>query len=764
MSNSAGERELNIVTHLEVVCCELSGRDNDDDILAFSRNVEMYRGAHHFRDVNLCCNTIVAKIGVLRTDTKGDILALDIVGKQALFLLLAQLDLEAAKLCKVLLAFAGKLCIEEVHLRSADKAGNEEIAGVIEDFLRSTDLLDITITHDDDSITEGHSLSLVVGNIDKGGIDTLTELDNLCTHLVTQLCIEVGQRLIHQEDSRVTDDCTADCNTLALTTGQSLRLTVEVLGNVKNLCCFADFLVNDVLLLLAELEGECHILINRHVRIQSVVLEYHCDISVFRCDVIHELAVDVELAFGNLFQTGDHTKRGGLSAAGRTDENDEFLICNIKVEFLNGYNTLIGNLQIDLLLFCGLTLFLLVLFLILAADERINLLDVFQLNSCHISQSRTPCLRKRCPRVGFSARFTTGLHTAAPRTVGLIPPFECHPQLFSGEHTDAFWMKSLYRMEQILAIDFFHKSFIDYLSLCIYTFGKSKLLTEVPMKRSVTLFICALMLFSLSACGNRYTSSSIPEDSEQIDFSNVVTVVATPTPMPAITPEPTPVPTPSPAPTATPVPTATPSPKVELVNGGNVFITKSPTSETVDEGGSASFVAYGGNFTNIVWILVSPDAATSYDAAEAPYHFSGVNVSGQGSSMVTFSNIPAGMDGWRVQAYFTGTGGPVYTNGAYITVLTHDPGYALALEFANKLSAFGAQYGWSASEVRDFSYYNGVGDFNYTLFKSNHSIYIEVMFDPNVSPVSYSVVYAVVDGNPQNIDSTEALETLIKTL
>ena len=39
----------------------------------------------------------------------------------------------------------------------------------------------------------------------------------------------------------------------------------------------------------AELKTERHIFVNRHMRIQSVVLENHCNISVFRSDVVHKL-------------------------------------------------------------------------------------------------------------------------------------------------------------------------------------------------------------------------------------------------------------------------------------------------------------------------------------------------------------------------------------------------------------------------------------------------------------------------------------------
>ena len=80
-----------------------------------------------------------------------------------------------------------------------------------------------------------YGLDLVVGDVDEGGVDLLAQLDDLSAHLVTQLGVEVGQRLVHQEDLRVPDDGAADSDTLALAAGQSLRLAVEVLGDIEDL-------------------------------------------------------------------------------------------------------------------------------------------------------------------------------------------------------------------------------------------------------------------------------------------------------------------------------------------------------------------------------------------------------------------------------------------------------------------------------------------------------------------------------------------------
>ena len=74
------------------------------------------------------------------------------------------------------------------------------------------------------------------------------------------------------------------------------------------------------------------------MRVQSVVLEHHCDVAVLRGNVVDQTVTDVHLAAGDLLQTGDHAQGGGLTAAGRTDENDKFLVGDLKAEIGNSNN------------------------------------------------------------------------------------------------------------------------------------------------------------------------------------------------------------------------------------------------------------------------------------------------------------------------------------------------------------------------------------------------------------------------------------------
>jgi hypothetical protein len=71
------------------------------------------------------------------------------------------------------------------------------------------------------------------------------------------------------------------------------------------------------------------------MRIESVVLEYHRDISVLRCNVVYESVTNEKFAFGDFFETGDHTEGCGFTATGGTYEDDKFGVFDFKVEVGN---------------------------------------------------------------------------------------------------------------------------------------------------------------------------------------------------------------------------------------------------------------------------------------------------------------------------------------------------------------------------------------------------------------------------------------------
>ena len=222
-----------------------------------------------------------------------------------------------------------KRYVEEIHLRSSDEARDEFVVRLVVEVHGGVDLLYVAELHNDDAGTHGHGLDLVMGDVDEGRVQALVQRGDLRAHGRAQLCVKVGQRLVKQEYLRVADQSAAECNTLALTAGHCLRLTIQVLLDVEDLRCFQYAFFDLCFGNFAVSQTECHVLVHGHVRIQSVALEHHRDIAILGFHVVNQRIADQQIAGGDRFQAGDHSERSGFTASGRPDENNEFTVSNV---------------------------------------------------------------------------------------------------------------------------------------------------------------------------------------------------------------------------------------------------------------------------------------------------------------------------------------------------------------------------------------------------------------------------------------------------
>ena len=96
---------------------------------------------------------------------------------------------------------------------------------------------------------------------------------------------------------------------------------------------------------LAQLQAEGHVVVDRHVRVERVGLEHHCDVPVLRCNVIHQAVADVDVTGGDLLQASDHAQGRALAAAGRPDQHQELAVLDLDVEVCDGGHlaVLLGN-------------------------------------------------------------------------------------------------------------------------------------------------------------------------------------------------------------------------------------------------------------------------------------------------------------------------------------------------------------------------------------------------------------------------------------
>ena len=198
-------------------------------------------------------------------------------------------------------------------------------------------------------------------------------------------------------------------------------------------------------------------------------------------------------------------------------------------------------------------------------------------------------------------------------------------------------------------------------------------------RTKLLLFVSAAALaLSLAGCGARARQAeTIVTPAQTVTVENpaetspIVIVTPSPTGVPEAAPTTAPFPTQPPAPTPTPAPKATPAPTpapTRTPASGVPTVTKSPTDETVEAGGSCWFVAKYENAIWAEWHFVSPDGKTDLDYSKITDQFPKLEVSKGFASTTHLNNIPREMDGWKVYCRFSNNAGSVKTGTAKLTV------------------------------------------------------------------------------------------------
>src|SRR3954469_11004300 len=234
--------------------------------------------------------------------------------------------------------------LDQVHRRGADEAGDEEVGRAVVHVARRVDLLEQTVLEDGHAVAHRHGLDLVVGDVDGGDAETALQRGDLRTGGDAELGVEVRQRLVHEEDLRLTHDGAAHGDTLALTAGERLRLAVQVLAQVEDLRGLLDLLADLRLVDAGDLEREAHVVGDRHVRVQRVVLEHHGDVPVLGRQVRDVAVTDADGAGVDVLQAREHPQGGGLSAARRADQDEELAVLDVDLERVDGG---LGGTRVD---------------------------------------------------------------------------------------------------------------------------------------------------------------------------------------------------------------------------------------------------------------------------------------------------------------------------------------------------------------------------------------------------------------------------------
>ncbi|MCY1231036.1 hypothetical protein D9M72_434720 [compost metagenome] len=235
---------------------------------------------------------------------------------------------------------------QQVHGRRAHEVGDEHVGRIVVDLRRRSELLQHAVLQDRDLGRQRHRLDLVVRDVDDRRLHAMVQALDLGAHVDAQLGVEVGQRLVEQEDLRVAHQRTAHGDALALTAGKLARLAVEQMADLQHVGDLLDRLFALVLRHAADFHAEGDVSGDRHVRIERVGLEHHGDVALRRMQIGDRAAIDGDLPRRDRLQPGNRVEQRGLTAARGADEHEETTLFNLQVDVLQDLERAIGFAQV----------------------------------------------------------------------------------------------------------------------------------------------------------------------------------------------------------------------------------------------------------------------------------------------------------------------------------------------------------------------------------------------------------------------------------
>jgi hypothetical protein len=182
------------------------------------------------------------------------------------------------------------------------------------------DLLHVALAHHHDAVGHGQGLLLVVRDHDRGQAELALQVADLDADFVPELGVEIGERLVEQQDVRLHGQRAGERDALLLAAGELARIACSsrpVSLTRRRLRRRAAAIGRRD---LAHLQAEADVLGDGHVREQRVGLEDQAAIALPGRQAVTSRSPMVIRAGARRIEAGDHAQRRGLAAAGGAEE------------------------------------------------------------------------------------------------------------------------------------------------------------------------------------------------------------------------------------------------------------------------------------------------------------------------------------------------------------------------------------------------------------------------------------------------------------
>ena len=244
------------------------------------------------------------------------------------------------------------------HHALTDEAGDEGAGRPVVDVVGRVPLLQSAGLEDADTVGHGKGLVLVMRHQQCGSAALAQQLADLARQAVTQLRVEVGEGLVHQDQVWFGRERACQRHTLLLSAGELMRPGPVHARQPDHLEPEADaplaFGRGEAM------QAEADVVADTQVREQGVVLEHHADAALFRryrvADPAHAASSQQDLPRQQRFEASDAAQRGGLATTRWPEQAGDAAAFHAQVEAGHHRPALIAEAhrsQFELVCHCG---------------------------------------------------------------------------------------------------------------------------------------------------------------------------------------------------------------------------------------------------------------------------------------------------------------------------------------------------------------------------------------------------------------------------
>ena len=219
--------------------------------------------------------------------------------------------------------------VQDVAL--SNKVGYKRVDRFIIDICRCTNLLNLTLAHYYDGITQCQCLFLIVCHINKGNSQTAVHFLQLHLHILTHLQVQCSQRFIQQQHFRLIHNGTGNCYTLLLSSRQRIHITIFVIRHSHHLQRSLHFLLHFSLRHLLQFQTESNVIIHIQMRKQRIFLKHGIHRSLVRRCLRNFLSGYTYFSLRSSLKTSYQSQQRSLSTSGWSQNCYKFTLFNREV-------------------------------------------------------------------------------------------------------------------------------------------------------------------------------------------------------------------------------------------------------------------------------------------------------------------------------------------------------------------------------------------------------------------------------------------------